>query len=76
MASPPEVAVIALSNRSLADSFGRTHSVSSITPLRQQADMVGLDLDDIAGLEVARRIEPRAGPVGVPVTITSPEPAS
>src|ERR1700704_6231078 len=56
MASPPELGVITLSNRSWAASCVFVdHAVA------QHADIVGLDLDDIAGFQIARRIEPRAG---------------
>src|SRR5260221_8876802 len=56
MASPPELEVIGLSNRSPEESWGLVdHAVA------QHADIISLDLDDIAGLQIARRIEPRAG---------------
>src|SRR5450759_4617894 len=56
MASPPVVTVIVLSNRSQTESWGLVdHAIA------QHADIVGFDLDDIAGLEIARRIEPRTG---------------
>src|SRR3979411_2795544 len=56
MASPPELRVIALSNRSRTDSWGLVdHAIA------QGPDIVGLDLDDVAGFQIARRIEPRAG---------------
>src|SRR6186713_1585441 len=56
MASPPELTVIVLPNRSRTSSGGFIdHAVA------QHTDAIGLDLDDIAWLEVARRIEPRAG---------------
>src|SRR4051794_13805668 len=56
IASPPEVEVIVLSNRSKDQSGFVDDAVA------QQADAFGFDLDDVAGLEVTRRIEPRAGP--------------
>ena len=40
--------------------------------IAQQANAFGFDLDHIAGLKIARRIEPAPAPVGVPVTMTSP----
>src|SRR5262245_47142471 len=52
MASPPEATLIALSN--LSGSFVDD-------AVAQDADAFGLDLDDIAGLEVARRIESCTG---------------
>ena len=56
MASPPELTVIALSNRLRAESWGFVdHAIA------QHADVVGFDLDDVAGFQIARRIEPRAG---------------
>jgi hypothetical protein len=55
MASPPEDEVIALSNRLRAVWGLVDHAIA------QHADAIGLDLDDIAGLEIARRIEPRSG---------------
>src|ERR1700731_2013581 len=56
MASPPLLTVIAISNRSPTGSCGLVdHAIA------QNSDMVGLDLDDIAGFQVARRIEPRTG---------------
>src|SRR5258706_5231111 len=45
-----------MSNRSRTNSWGLVDYA-----IAQHADIVGLDLDDIAGLQVARRIEPRAG---------------
>src|SRR5450631_1102277 len=56
MASPPELTVIAWSNRLRAASWGLVdHAIA------QGPDIVGFDLDHVAGFQVARRIEPRAG---------------
>src|SRR6202035_4543273 len=55
MASPPELKVISSSNRLRALQGLVDHAIA------QHADIIGLDLDDIAGLEVTRWIEPRAG---------------
>src|SRR5580693_3637464 len=55
MASPPELKVILSSNRLRALQGLVDHAIA------QHADVVSLDLDDVAGLEVTRRIEPRAG---------------
>src|SRR5260370_2362209 len=56
MASPPVDEVILLSNRSKTGSWSLVdHAVA------QHADMFGLHFDDIAGLQIARRGEPRAG---------------
>src|SRR5665647_1361169 len=56
MASPPELTVSAWSNRSHTVSWRFVdHAVA------QGPDIVGLDLDDVAGLQIARRVEPRAG---------------
>src|SRR5215210_7712314 len=54
MASPPELTVITLSNRWRAKSQGFVgHAIA------QHADVVSLDLHDIARLQIARRLEPR-----------------
>ena len=56
IASPPEVEVIVA-----VHSLAEIDQASSATPLRKHADAFGFDLDDVAGLEIARRVEPRAG---------------
>src|SRR5882757_4654982 len=53
IASPPDVEVMALSTRWLVGFVDDA--------VAQNSDTFGLDLDDIAGLQIARRIEPRPG---------------
>src|SRR5260370_19889659 len=56
MAARPDLGVITLSNRSWAASCVLVdHAVA------QHAYILGLDFDDIAGFQITRRIEPRAG---------------
>src|SRR5580658_9991526 len=54
MASPPELSVMAWSNRWASERLV-DHAVA------QHADIFGFNFDHVAGLQIARRIEPRAG---------------